>query len=93
LKHDGLPFSGDLAIVSRTPSFAGVGASSSMLDVAGHPERAEPEAGKETEFHMILDIHDLGVSIIDHSPEELLFVAIQGANVSYSTGLAGGITR
>ena len=45
------------------------------------------------EFHLIFEISELGLSIIDHTPEELLYLSLQSLLLSYSTGLGSGISR
>ncbi|KAL8484750.1 hypothetical protein ACS0TY_027161 [Phlomoides rotata] len=45
------------------------------------------------EFHFILEVADLGLSIIDHTPEEILYLSLQNFLLSYSTGLGSGISR
>lgn len=46
-----------------------------------------------SEFHVIFEIAELGLSIIDHTPEEILYLSLQSLLLSYSTGLGSGITR
>ncbi|KEH32375.1 calcium-dependent lipid-binding-like protein [Medicago truncatula] len=45
------------------------------------------------EFHINVDLAELGVSIIDHTPEEILYLSIQNLVLAYSTGLGSGISR
>lgn len=45
------------------------------------------------EFHINVDLAELGVSIIDHTPEEILYMSIQNLVLAYSTGLGSGISR
>lgn len=45
------------------------------------------------EFHVIIELAELGLSIIDHTPEEILYLSVQNLLVSYSTGLDSGISR
>lgn len=47
----------------------------------------------ENEFHVTLELAELGVSIIDHMPEEILYFSVQNLLVSYSSGLDAGISR
>ncbi|KAG8370579.1 hypothetical protein BUALT_Bualt14G0131800 [Buddleja alternifolia] len=47
----------------------------------------------EHEFHLILEVAELGLSIIDHTPEEILYFSLQNFLLSYSTGLGSGISR
>ncbi|KAA8527969.1 hypothetical protein F0562_035162 [Nyssa sinensis] len=45
------------------------------------------------EFHVIIELAELGLSIVDHTPEEILYLSIQNLLLSYSTGLDSGISR
>lgn len=45
------------------------------------------------EVHVIFEISELGLSIIDHAPEELLYLSLQSLLLSYTTGLDSGISR
>ncbi|KAL6952989.1 hypothetical protein U1Q18_041399 [Sarracenia purpurea var. burkii] len=45
------------------------------------------------EFHVIIELAELGLSIIDHTPEEILYMSVQNLLLSYSTGLDSGISR
>jgi vacuolar protein sorting-associated protein 13A/C len=45
------------------------------------------------EFHINVDLAELGVSIIDHTPEEILYLSVQNLVLAYSTGLGSGISR
>ncbi|KAE9455056.1 hypothetical protein C3L33_13039, partial [Rhododendron williamsianum] len=45
------------------------------------------------EFHVIIELAELGLSLIDHTPEEILYLSVQNLLVSYSTGLDSGISR
>lgn len=47
----------------------------------------------EDEFHVIVEIADFGLSIVDHTPEEILYLSIQNLLLAYSTGLGSGISR
>ncbi|CAA6659805.1 unnamed protein product [Spirodela intermedia] len=51
------------------------------------------ESSSERELHVILELADIGLSIIDHTPEEILYVSIQFLLLSYSTGSGSGISR
>ncbi|KAI4344734.1 hypothetical protein L6164_011925 [Bauhinia variegata] len=46
-----------------------------------------------SEFHITFDLAELGISIIDHTPEEILYLSVQNLLVAYSTGLDSGISR
>ncbi|XP_057809782.1 uncharacterized protein LOC131024279 [Salvia miltiorrhiza] len=47
----------------------------------------------ESEFHFILEVAELGLSIVDHTPEEILYLSLKTFMLSYSTGLGSGISR
>ncbi|XP_027330645.1 uncharacterized protein LOC113846496 isoform X2 [Abrus precatorius] len=47
----------------------------------------------DCEFHINFDLAELGISIIDHTPEEILYLSIQNLVLAYSTGLGSGISR
>lgn len=47
----------------------------------------------DCEFHLILEVAELGLSIVDHTPEEILYFSLQNFMLSYSTGLGSGISR
>nr|XP_043635621.1 uncharacterized protein LOC122606820 [Erigeron canadensis] len=47
----------------------------------------------ECEFHLTLELTELGISVIDHTPEEILYLSVQNLLLSHSTGLGSGISR
>ncbi|XP_050117405.1 uncharacterized protein LOC126595103 isoform X2 [Malus sylvestris] len=47
----------------------------------------------DCEFHVIIELAELGISIIDHTPEEILYLSVQNLVCAYSTGLGSGISR
>ncbi|KAL6002796.1 hypothetical protein ACLOJK_023018 [Asimina triloba] len=47
----------------------------------------------DSEFHVIIELAELGVSVIDQTPEEILYLSLQNLLLSYSTGLGSGISR
>ncbi|XP_012842600.1 PREDICTED: uncharacterized protein LOC105962815 isoform X1 [Erythranthe guttata] len=47
----------------------------------------------DCEFHLILEVAELGLSVVDHTPEEILYLSLQNFLLSYSTGLGSGISR
>ncbi|KAL0925485.1 hypothetical protein M5K25_003821 [Dendrobium thyrsiflorum] len=47
----------------------------------------------DSEFHITCELAEFGLSIIDHMPEEILYVSIQNLIFSYSSGLGSGISR
>ncbi|KAK7405830.1 hypothetical protein VNO78_07440 [Psophocarpus tetragonolobus] len=48
---------------------------------------------EDYEFHINFDLAELGISIIDHTPEEILYLSVQNLVLAYSTGLGTGISR
>ncbi|KAG2314342.1 hypothetical protein Bca52824_017464 [Brassica carinata] len=50
-------------------------------------------ASKESEFHVVVELAELGISVIDHAPEEILYMSVQNLLVAYSTGLGSGLSR
>ncbi|XP_020693465.1 uncharacterized protein LOC110107531 [Dendrobium catenatum] len=47
----------------------------------------------DSEFHITCELAEFGLSIIDHMPEEILYVSVQNLIFSYSSGLGSGISR
>ncbi|KAG0489289.1 hypothetical protein HPP92_008100 [Vanilla planifolia] len=45
------------------------------------------------EFHITFELAEVGLSIIDHTPEEILYLSILSLHFSYSSGLGSGISR
>ncbi|CAM8996430.1 unnamed protein product [Rhodiola kirilowii] len=45
------------------------------------------------EFHFTVEVAELGLSVVDHTPEEILYLSVQNLLVSNSTGLGSGISR
>lgn len=45
------------------------------------------------EIHFIVEVAELGLSVVDHTPEEILYLSLQNVLLSYSTGLGSGISR
>lgn len=62
-----------------------------QLSGTGMQQQAQSTAGGE--FHFIVDFAELGISLIDHTPEEILYISIQNLMLAYSTGLGSGISR
>lgn len=72
----------------------GEGNNSSLLHLSRSTSRTEQSTQtSESEFHIVIEVSDLGVSIIDHTPEEILYLTMQNLMLSYSTGLGSGISR
>lgn len=47
----------------------------------------------ENQFHTSIELAEFGLSIVDYTPEELLYVSIQNLVLSYATGLGSGTSR
>ncbi|KDP27978.1 hypothetical protein JCGZ_19058 [Jatropha curcas] len=71
---------------------------------SGAPVRLSQLGGNETqqqqflsatdcEFHVVLELAELGISVIDHTPEEILYLSVQNVLLAYSTGLGSGFSR
>jgi vacuolar protein sorting-associated protein 13A/C len=67
------------------------------LAIAGTPTTPRtptPELHNlENEFHTSIELAEFGLSIVDYTPEELLYVSIQNIMLSYATGLGSGTNR
>lgn len=46
-----------------------------------------------SEFHIFIELAEFGLSIIDHTPEEILYMSVQNLLLSYSTESGSGISR
>ncbi|KAL3505576.1 hypothetical protein ACH5RR_030958 [Cinchona calisaya] len=67
---------------------------SSILHFSGNNLQPQQSIStSECEFHFILEVSELGLSIIDHTPEEILYLSVQNLLLSHSTGLGSGISR
>ncbi|WOH07393.1 hypothetical protein DCAR_0726823 [Daucus carota subsp. sativus] len=71
--------------ISRSSSFSSIPVSENDVTLQ--------QSTSNSEFHVIFEISELGLSIIDHTPEEILYLSLQSLLLSYSTGLGSGITR
>jgi vacuolar protein sorting-associated protein 13A/C len=47
----------------------------------------------DSEFHVTLELTELGISVIDHMPEEILYLSVQQLLLAYSSGMGSGINR
>ncbi|KAG9446693.1 hypothetical protein H6P81_012821 [Aristolochia fimbriata] len=56
-------------------------------------DQLQSSLASECEFHVIVELADFGLSVIDHTPEEILYLSLQNFLLSYSTGLGSGISR
>lgn len=85
-------FSKVLKVADCTPS-----TSNMSLVVAGTPTTPRTPApdfhNLENQFHTSIELAEFGLSIVDYTPEELLYVSIQNLVLSYATGLGSGTNR
>ncbi|XP_059076567.1 uncharacterized protein LOC131042467 isoform X2 [Cryptomeria japonica] len=56
-------------------------------------EQNTPIVGSDNQFHIIIELSEFGLSVVDHTPEELLYLSVQNLIMSYATGLGSGISR
>lgn len=56
-------------------------------------EQNQSLSSAESEFHVILELAELGISFIDHTPEEILYLSVQTLFVAHSSGLGSGFSR
>ncbi|KAK8671255.1 hypothetical protein V6N13_037855 [Hibiscus sabdariffa] len=77
---------------SETSATTGRRIPSSLSDFS-RKESHELHSTSECEFHFIFELAELGVSIVDHTPEELLYLSVQNLHLAYSTGLGSGCSR
>lgn len=65
------------------------------LNISQAPENDPQQSSSATdiEFHVTVELSELGISVIDHTPEEILYLSISNLLLSYSTGLGSGISR
>ncbi|KAI8002909.1 putative vacuolar protein sorting-associated protein 13D [Camellia lanceoleosa] len=66
---------------------------SSLSQLSGNDFQHRQLNTSNCEFHVIIELAKLGLSIIDHTPEEILYMSVQNLLLSYSTGLDSGISR
>ncbi|XP_031479692.1 uncharacterized protein LOC116250249 isoform X3 [Nymphaea colorata] len=45
------------------------------------------------EFHVIIELAELGLSVIDHTPEEIIYLSVQNFLLTYSTDMGSRISR
>lgn len=68
--------------------------SSLLSQVSGNDFQQKKSASiSDSEFHVIVELAELGISIIDHTPEEILYLSVQNLLLAYSTGLGSGVSR
>ncbi|KAK9670363.1 hypothetical protein RND81_13G196500 [Saponaria officinalis] len=53
----------------------------------------EHQSTLSTEFHAVVELSELGLSIVDHTPEEILYLSVQNLLLSHSSGLGSGTSR
>lgn len=80
---DWMPESEPTGILSRKHS-------SSLSELS---KQQQTPSTSDCEFHIIVELAELGISIIDHTPEEILYLSIQNLLFAYSTGLGSGVSR
>ncbi|XP_051130647.1 uncharacterized protein LOC127251100 isoform X2 [Andrographis paniculata] len=67
---------------------------SSVQQISDTKSHLQPSSNaSDCEFHLILEVAELGLSVVDHTPEEILYLSLQNFFLSYSTGLGAGINR
>ncbi|XAR56952.1 hypothetical protein NMG60_11024929 [Bertholletia excelsa] len=64
-----------------------------LLPCSGNDYQHQQSSSSNCELHVIIELAELGLSIIDHTPEEILYMSVQNLLLSYSTGLESGISR
>ncbi|XP_071698618.1 uncharacterized protein [Rutidosis leptorrhynchoides] len=67
--------------------------SSSRTTSTNNNNNVQSSSSSDGEFHLTLELAELGLSIIDHTPEEILYLSVQNLVLSHSTGLGSGISR
>ncbi|CAH9120434.1 unnamed protein product [Cuscuta epithymum] len=80
---DWMPLNDTPANLNRTPS----------SHITGNSQSQQSLYTSDSEFHAIVEVAELGLSIIDHTPEEILYLSVQSLVLSYSTGLGSGVSR
>ncbi|PON64877.1 Phosphatidylinositol-4, 5-bisphosphate phosphodiesterase gamma [Parasponia andersonii] len=64
----------------------------SQLSLKDLPQQ-QSKSSSDSEFHLIVELAELGVSIVDHAPEEILYLSVLNLLLAYSTGLGSGFSR
>ncbi|XP_015087740.1 uncharacterized protein LOC107031055 isoform X1 [Solanum pennellii] len=82
---DWMPENATYSILNRSLSLLPSSGSSSVSE--------QTLSNSESEFHVIVEVAELGLSVIDHTPEEILYLSVQSLVLSYSTGLGFGVSR
>ncbi|XP_021714350.1 uncharacterized protein LOC110682332 isoform X2 [Chenopodium quinoa] len=60
---------------------------------SAEPEYEYPSSTSSAEFHVVVELSELGLSVVDHTPEEILYLSVQNLLLSHSTGLGSGTSR
>ncbi|XP_078433928.1 calcium-dependent lipid-binding family protein isoform X2 [Wolffia australiana] len=60
---------------------------------SGNTELIPLSSISERELQVSLELADFGLSIIDHTPEEIIYLSIHHLLFSYSNGLGSGVSR
>eukprot|EP00250_Pteridium_aquilinum_P021886 c25256_g1_i1 orf=924-13886(-) len=58
-----------------------------------HDTQQSYHNGIEDQMHVVLEMAELGISLVDHTPEEILYLSMQNFTLAYATGLGSGISR
>ncbi|KAL5541456.1 hypothetical protein UlMin_009166 [Ulmus minor] len=82
---DWLPDSEPVGMLSKKQS--------SPLSQLYMKDTQQQQSLSDSEFHVIVELAELGISVIDHTPEEILYLSVQNLLLSYSTGLGSGFSR
>ncbi|CAL1397515.1 unnamed protein product [Linum trigynum] len=79
---------------SEPTGAVGIRGPSSSSQLPGNDyQQQQFQSNSDSEFHVILELAELGISIIDHTPEEILYLSVQNLLLAYSTGLGSGFSR
>ncbi|CAI0626123.1 unnamed protein product [Linum tenue] len=79
---------------SEPTGAVGVRGPSSLSQLPGNDyQRQQFPSNSDSEFHFILELAELGISIVDHTPEEILYMSVKNLLLAYSTGLGSGFSR
>lgn len=84
---DWMPENEPAAIMSRRIQ-------SPLPQVSGNDSQNQQSlSSSDCEFHVDVELAELGISIVDHTPEEILYLSVQNVLLAYSTGLGSGFSR
>lgn len=82
---DWMPMNEPPTNLYRSPSLGQISTNNAQLNSS--------TSTSDCEFHFNVEVAELGLSLVDHTPEEILYLSLQGFLLSYSTGLGSGISR